>query len=76
MRKRKLQAQNLQGYLNSQSGVEKAGDTTRGIRPYSIQAGGALTSSKAEITVARFDTVPLIRNLESNHWFGNRKRGN
>jgi hypothetical protein len=70
MRPRLLRAQNQQGYLNSTPGIATASDATKGVSAKAALKSGSPTSSKANINVARFDTVPLIRFAESSYWFG------
>jgi len=73
--KKYLKAQNLAGYNNNQSNVSTIGSATKGITAKQAHYDGALGSSKANINVARFDTVPVIRGQESYYWFGIRDGG-
>jgi hypothetical protein len=71
----KLKVQNTAGYDNGQSTINTTGSIVKGISAKKNFYQGSLSSSKANITVGRFDTVPLIRNFENNLWYGNSREG-
>jgi len=73
--KRIIKMNNTAGYNNSQSGIETANNATKGVSAKVAQKAGALESSKADINIARFDTVPLVRFFETNNWYGKNKEG-
>lgn len=72
---KRLKAQNTKGYENSTNTVETSGDTTSETNVARALKNGAPNSSKANINIARFDTVPLIRNLETKLWYGTPEDG-
>lgn len=72
--KRVLQAQNEEGYINSSSKVNTSGEITKGVNIKQALRDGAPNSSKANINIARFDTVPLMRHFDNNNWFGKSTR--
>lgn len=73
--KRILKAQNTAGYNNGQATVSTAGTSVKGISSKQSFQEGSLASSRANITINRFDTVPLVRNFENNYWFGRSNDG-
>jgi hypothetical protein len=65
-----LKAQNTKGYESATSGIQTAGDATKGISTAVAFEAGAPSSSRANITIGRFDVVPLVRNIDQYFWYG------
>jgi len=65
-----LKAQNTKGYEAATNGVQTAGEATKGINANTAFAAGAPASSRANITINRFDVVPLVRNVDTYFWYG------
>jgi len=60
----RIYMQNQSGYKNSSSKISTSGNTIKKVSAKESLKNGAKNSSKSEINIARFDTVPMIRFVE------------
>jgi hypothetical protein len=65
-----LKGQNTEGYKAATSSIQTAGEATKDVNINSALATGAPGSSRANITIGRFDVVPLVKNEDKYFWYG------
>ena len=66
---RYLKATNTAAFTNDLA-TTTHNEAVEGVDEFTSFASGSMSSAKADITVGRFDVVPLLTNMEYYFWFG------